>query len=199
MDGDDVLNSIIISEPWRFKWLEYVKNSGFFDIVELEYCPITYTSEFTLQKGDFHMKHRMRTPWSATDSRIQLEIDEMINRFITSPLNRTSTRYDGFYAKALADTIAMGDTTLKNYIKEDINMTKQIVNSVYGDSSRKLEIKNVCFNDPLTVVIWSDGSKTFVKAHDEPYDPEKGLAMAITKKFFGNKYNYSEQFKKWIK
>ena len=42
-----------------------------------------------------------------------------------------------------------------------------------------LRIKKVIFNDPATIVLWSDGTKTVVKAEGEPFDPEKGLAMAI--------------------
>lgn len=41
-------------------------------------------------------------------------------------------------------------------------------------------IKKVIFNPPATIVIWADGKKTVVKAHNEPFDPEKGLAMAIS-------------------
>lgn len=60
-------------------------------------------------------------------------------------------------------------------------------------------IKNVIFNDPATIVFWSDGTKTVVKCQDgEPYDAEKGLAMAISKKAFGNKGNYCNVFKKWL-
>ena len=61
------------------------------------------------------------------------------------------------------------------------------------------EIKKVIFNDPITVVIWTDGSKTVVRTQNgEEYDPEKGLAMAISKKAFGNTGSYFEQFKKWV-
>lgn len=59
-------------------------------------------------------------------------------------------------------------------------------------------IEKVIFNDPATIVFWSDGSKTIVKATDEPFDKEKGLAMAISKKHFGNTGRYFEEFKKWI-
>ena len=59
-------------------------------------------------------------------------------------------------------------------------------------------IKKVIFNDPATIVFWNDGSKTVVKAHDEVFDPEKGLAMAISKKLLGNKGNYYNEFKKWL-
>lgn len=60
-------------------------------------------------------------------------------------------------------------------------------------------IKKVIFNDPATIVYWSDGSKTVVKANDEPFDREKGLAMAISKRALGNKGNFNNAFKKWIK
>lgn len=61
------------------------------------------------------------------------------------------------------------------------------------------DIKNVIFNDPATIVFWGDGTKTVVKALDEPYDPEKGLSMAISKHFFGNKWDYYNQFLHWLK
>lgn len=61
------------------------------------------------------------------------------------------------------------------------------------------EIRKVIFNYPATVVLWSDGTKTVVKAGDyDIYDPEKGLAMAIAKKALGNRGNYYEEFKKWL-
>ena len=60
-------------------------------------------------------------------------------------------------------------------------------------------IKNVIFNDPATIVFWSDGTKTVVKTqNNEKFDPEKGLAMAIAKKALGNKGNYFNEIKKWV-
>lgn len=60
------------------------------------------------------------------------------------------------------------------------------------------EIKKVIYNNPATIVIWEDRTKTVVKAEDEDYDPEKGLAMAIAKKAYGNQGNYYNEFKKWL-
>lgn len=51
------------------------------------------------------------------------------------------------------------------------------------------DIKRVIYDDPATVVLWADGTKTVVKAHNEPFDKEKGLAMAILKKTLGNKFH----------
>lgn len=60
------------------------------------------------------------------------------------------------------------------------------------------DIQKVIFNAPATIVFWEDGTKTVVKADEEDYDPEKGLAMAIAKKSYGNKGNYFNIFKKWL-
>ena len=60
-------------------------------------------------------------------------------------------------------------------------------------------IKKVIFNNPATIVIWGDGSKTVVKCQKgETFDPEKGLAMAISKKMLGNDHKYYETFAKYV-
>lgn len=52
-----------------------------------------------------------------------------------------------------------------------------------------LEIKKIIFNPPATIVFWSDGTKTVVKcAKNERFDAEKGVAMAIAKKFLPKQY-----------
>ena len=62
-----------------------------------------------------------------------------------------------------------------------------------------LEIKKVIFNDPATIVFWTDNSKTVVKCGErDTYDPEKGLAMCIVKRYLGNKGNYYNKLRKWL-
>ena len=78
-----------------------------------------------------------------------------------------------------------------------------ILNSRYGIRTATMndipEIKNVIFNDPATIVFWEDGTKTVVKCRDgDEFDPEKGLAMAIVKKAYGNKGSYCNKLKKWL-
>lgn len=62
-------------------------------------------------------------------------------------------------------------------------------------------IVKVIFNDPATIVFWSDGTKTVVAKQKEDknkkFDKEKGLAMAIAKKYLGNEGSYFNEFKKW--
>ena len=77
------------------------------------------------------------------------------------------------------------------------NYLQMTVSNNIGESNL-VEIKNVVFNPPATIVFWTDNSKTVVKAENEIFDPEKGLAMAIAKKTLGNKGNYYETFKKWL-
>lgn len=61
------------------------------------------------------------------------------------------------------------------------------------------EIEKVIFNKPATIVIWKDGTKTIVKCQKgDRYDKEKGLAMCIAKKTYGNNGNYCEIFKEWL-
>ena len=82
---------------------------------------------------------------------------------------------------------------VKKYCDEDIEQTK---NLYYGLS---LTIKDVIFNPPATIVFWMDGTKTVVKDQGEVfYDPEKGMAMAVAKKAFGNQGNYYNQFAKYL-
>lgn len=64
----------------------------------------------------------------------------------------------------------------------------------------RVSIRKVIFNDPATIVLWSDGTKTVVKCGPEDsYDMEKGLAMAIVKKMAGNDNRFHKVFKQYTK
>lgn len=63
-----------------------------------------------------------------------------------------------------------------------------------------VSIRKVIFNDPATIVLWSDGTKTVVKCGPEDtFDMEKGLAMAIVKKMAGNDNRFHKVFKPYTK
>ena len=65
--------------------------------------------------------------------------------------------------------------------------------------NEKLEIVEALFNGPTTVVLWNDGTATaFNFGEDEYIDHEKGLAMAVAKKVFGNDDSYRDIFDKYI-
>lgn len=135
---------------------------------------------------------------------------------VTIDLNKT-TMYDGL--KSLIDYIE--DKCNEWKAAYSASIIKSTTNSLYGtnigfihkimpknneeeNNMRRVitpVIKNVVFNEPATIVFWSDDTKTVVKSQNgELYDPEKGLAMAIVKKLMGdNQGNYYETIKKWTK
>lgn len=48
-------------------------------------------------------------------------------------------------------------------------------------------IKEIIYNNPATIVFWSDGTKTVSKCHrDDVYSMETGLAICISKKILGS-------------
>ena len=56
---------------------------------------------------------------------------------------------------------------------------------------QEVQPKKLIVNGPATVILWDDGTKTVAKCNkDEPFDPEKGVAIAIAKRFVSsNKLN----------
>lgn len=88
---------------------------------------------------------------------------------------------------------------IDDYLQHDIAITKALINSKYGVPKMTMAIKNVIFHDPATIVYWEDGSKTVVKCQSgDIFDPEKGLAMAIAKRVYGDNGCYYELFKEWL-
>lgn len=92
-----------------------------------------------------------------------------------------------------------------------------IVEVAVGNPVGKVGIKEVIFANPSTIVKWTDGTETVVSCMDnvkviekvvdgkkikkrkpmkcDTYSKETGLAMAISKKFFGNEGSYNKIFK----
>ena len=95
---------------------------------------------------------------------------------------------------------AAADTIIREMDKILADKAKKELNSRYGVNKIRVPyIKQVIFHDPATIVYWTDGTRTVVKCQDgDIYDPEKGLAMAISKKALGNNGNYCEVFKRWL-
>lgn len=92
--------------------------------------------------------------------------------------------------------------TANEYHKHDIAATEAIFNArqpkIFIEPTMFNEPVKVIFNDPATIVLWDDGTKTVVKCYGEKYDKEKGLAMCYLKKAFNKKEN-GNYYKKLIK
>ena len=77
---------------------------------------------------------------------------------------------------------------------------QEIVNAnlrVYSEECF-LRPKKVIFNEPATIVLWNDGTKTVVKHQEDDtreFDPEVGYAMCYLKKLLGNTGNFNNIFR----
>lgn len=74
------------------------------------------------------------------------------------------------------------------YCLNDVAVTEKIFKEeqIMRFDSCKPTIKNVIFNEPATIVFWTDGTKTIVKCgENDIFDPEKGIAMCCMKKLLG--------------
>lgn len=109
--------------------------------------------------------------------------------------------FGGDYDNCILYTRMLGCDTDRIYqLSKRYRDTYDFASTGNKKSLKKLEIENVIFNDPATIVFWSDSTKTVVKCQPgDKFDPEKGLAMAIAKKMIGNTGSYCNVFKKWIK
>lgn len=126
-------------------------------------------------------------------------------------LHKSSGRYpwktDGFSYMDDQEIIHDLENDIKCYMrnvygiknpKVTVNDNKEVTIDVHdGD----YYITNVIFNDPATIVFWSDGTKTVVKCcEDDEFEEEKGLAMAVCKKVSGNdSKEFHRGLRWWIK
>ena len=63
-----------------------------------------------------------------------------------------------------------------------------------------VEVKKAIFNDPYTIVLWSDGTKTVVKCQDgDEYDRERGVLACIAKRATGNTGRYNNLVKEALR
>ena len=61
-----------------------------------------------------------------------------------------------------------------------------VINDFYKLQSNK--IKKVIYNDPCTIILWTDGTKTIVRCTEtDVFDPAVGLALCLAKKFLSYK------------
>ena len=95
--------------------------------------------------------------------------------------------------------IVRKDSVQRYIVRNTLNVPHAIIDDIHPVKTQySPEIKNVYFNDPMTIVIWDDGTKTMVKCQDgDLYFEETGLALCIAKKALGNKGNFNNVFRKW--
>lgn len=77
-----------------------------------------------------------------------------------------------------------------------------ILTSIADGHCNLVHIKDVIFNDPATIVFWSDGTKTVCTCSEQDtYDPEKGLALCVMKRMlYNNKgHIFNNAREEWLK
>ena len=105
---------------------------------------------------------------------------------VINPLAEMVKRLESEAVKDVEKKVSPAKITISDEIKRMIM-----------ESSTKIE--RVIFNNPVTVVLWADGTKTRVRAQaGDTYNKETGLAMCIAKKVLGNTGSFNEVFKRWI-
>lgn len=137
--------------------------------------------------------------------RLVIDVDKIDFGWLVTADEAICNRFD---KNSIEFTYIDTDIAFEAYCKHDVAMTKQMLNSIYGAkgthkptyvSHKVPKIKDVKFNGPATIVFWADDTKTIVKAQNEEFDPEKGIAMAIARKALGNKHDYFNVIEKYTK
>lgn len=109
---------------------------------------------------------------------LSYDMDELAQKytFIVSPFE---TGPLAVFLERLRVQLTTAGTTGRNNVDE---VVMEAASHMMFSSCRP---KRIIRNGPATIVFWKDGTKTVVKCHDEDYDPEKGLAMALCRKLWG--------------
>lgn len=108
--------------------------------------------------------------------------DDQIKQHAKNGLN-------GIYGAPKPETVS--------YAAADVAATREAHRRL--EELRRFQIQRVIFNNPATIVIWADGTKTVVKCQEgDVYSKETGLALCFAKKALGNTGNFNDVFHKWI-
>jgi hypothetical protein len=192
--------------------VKYLENKGF--EVKKDYDKSAHAYSFRVSKGDLNLRRMFAYPTTsdpACKDRLQRDfLDEIIEDFDKEEKQSLKKWEKEVYISSSRSEVA-GDAVwdnflmrrdeynMCNYINRDVMNTMEVINIMENKKRCMVPgIKDVIFNDPATIILWEDGTKSVVKATDESYDPEKGMAMAIARKALGNKGNYYNVFEKWL-
>ena len=88
---------------------------------------------------------------------------------------------------------------IKNNLKENKKESNCYpCNSSLNPFNISNEIKRVIYNEPATIILWKDGTKTKAMCHEEDtYDRATGLIVCVVKKFFKSSKNFNNFIKNW--
>lgn len=78
------------------------------------------------------------------------------------------------------------DELKEDEIDNDLNLIRMIEELEAEEQCDYLAYERIIFNDPATIVIWADGTRTVVKAcKEDKFDKGVGLKTALLQRVFG--------------
>lgn len=78
------------------------------------------------------------------------------------------------------------DELKEDEIDNDLNLIRMIEELEAEEQYDYLAYERIIFNDPATIVIWADGTRTVVKAcKEDKFDKGVGLKTALLQRVFG--------------
>ena len=182
-------DAIFGKEPYKQKLAVYLKKLKPYDV---DKGLVDYICECEKNGPELEAKAKRDEAVKAFEETIRKHLDKKV--YITTAQTAGRSAYLKEWERYLHRD------EFVSYTKADCDCTYDLYKKHMNTANSTLpEIKDVIFNNPATIVFWADGTKTVVKADNEPYDPEKGLAMAIAKKVMGNKREYYHTFLHWLK
>lgn len=145
----------------------------------------SYRCYSTNSQGDNHIQHYQ-------DDEYLMDQLEPIN----AVLNNYGVKIETCFIRSDIACSKMVSTT---YIYDNHNGSSkwwdELISKETYNKRIFLEIKDIIINDPATIILWKDGTKTVVKCQNEDtFDPGTGIAMAILKKLYGNSGFYKDIF-----
>lgn len=80
-------------------------------------------------------------------------------------------------------TVSYGDTPIYKIYPKKKKYSGSLPSAIFTDAY----IKEVIYNNPATIILWSDGTKTVSKCHSsDTYSKETGLMLCVIKKLIGS-------------
>lgn len=81
---------------------------------------------------------------------------------------------------------------------KDYQKIVSVIDGIANSMSKRKSIKEVIFNNPATIILWADGTKTVVKCKDgDKYDKQTGFLICYLKGIVGNK-TLLKEIDKWV-
>ena len=169
--------------------------------------PVSYEETFESVNGDATTKIRCK-PYTLSSSYEWSDLYLFIKKLFVLAPNPQARIFYNLLSEQIANSEIGGwkAPSLKNIASTEMisyakpvtgDIIRERINSIANNIRCGLEfsiiktsigvpmIDRIIFNNPSTVVFWTDGTKTVVTAMDgDEFSKEYGLAMAIAKKYF---------------